>query len=75
MVYLPISSALQGQQVLYETRFTRGGCGVVSLTFMGEVLTALTVWSPEAVNDLGVPCTSVAEHHQYISEPCATHDL
>ena len=25
MVYLPITSALQGQQVLYETRFTRGG--------------------------------------------------
>ena len=42
-----------------ETRFTRDGCGVVSLTFIGEVLTAFTVWSPEAVDDLGVPYTSV----------------
>src|SRR6516162_8848782 len=35
-VYLPTNSALEGQPVLYETWLTRGGCGVVSLTFMGE---------------------------------------
>ena len=62
-VYLPINSALEGQPVLYETRLTRGGCGVVSLTFMGEALTAFTIWSPEAVNSLGVSCSAVAERH------------
>jgi len=65
-VYLPINSALEGQPVLYETRLTRGGCGVVSLTFMGEALTAFTIWSPEAVNSLGVSCSAVAERHPRI---------
>ena len=39
-------------------------CGFTD--FHGRGLTAFTVWSPDSVNDLGVPCTSVAEHHQYI---------
>jgi len=65
-VYLPINSALEGQPVLYETRLTRGGCGVVSLTFMGEALTAFSIWSPEAVNSLGVSCSAVAERHPRI---------
>ena len=55
-VYLPITSALEGLPVIYESRFTRSGCGVVSLTFIGEALTAFTIWSPEAVNSLGVSC-------------------
>jgi hypothetical protein len=62
-VYLPITSALEGQPVLYESRFTRSGCGVVSLTFIGEALTTFTIWSPEAVNSLGVSCSPVAERH------------
>jgi hypothetical protein len=62
-VYLPISSALEGQPVLYETRFTRGRCGVASLTFIGDALTAFTIWSPEAANSLGVSCSPVAEQH------------
>jgi hypothetical protein len=59
-VYLPINSTLEGQPL------TRGGCGVVSLTFMGELLTAFTIWSPEAVNSLGVSCSAVAERHPRI---------
>jgi len=62
-VYLPITSALEGQPVIYESRFTRSGCGVVSLTFIGEALTAFTIWSPEAVNSLDVSCSAVAERH------------
>jgi hypothetical protein len=57
-----ISLALEGQPVLYGTRFTRGECGVASLTFMGDALTAF-IWLPEAVNSLGVSCIPVAERH------------
>ena len=64
IVFLPITSALEGQRVLYETRFTQAGCGVVSLTFIGEALTAFSIWSPEAVNSLGVSCSSTAGRPQ-----------
>jgi hypothetical protein len=66
-VYLPIASALEGEPVLYETRFTRGGCHVVSLTFIGEALTAFAIWPPDVVDSLGVAC-SVAEHSLLQSE-------
>ena len=62
-VYLPTTSTLEGLPVLNETRFIRGGCRVVSLKFVGGALTAFTIWSPEAVNDLGVSCSPVAERH------------
>jgi hypothetical protein len=59
-VYLPIASSLEGQPVLYETRFARSECRLVSLTFIGESLTAFAIWSPAAVSRLGVSCGSVA---------------
>ena len=62
-VYLPVPSALEGEPVLYETRFTGSGCRVVSLKFIGEALTAFTIWPPETATSLGVSCTSVAGHH------------
>jgi hypothetical protein len=61
-VFLPITSALEGQPILYETRLTRSGCGVVSLTFIGEALTAFAIWSPETANSLGISCSPIAEH-------------
>jgi hypothetical protein len=63
-VYLPIASALEGEPVLYETRFTGSGCSVVSLTFIGEALTAFTIWPPDVVDSLRVTCSSVAERQQ-----------
>jgi hypothetical protein len=36
-VFLPITSTLEGQPVRYESRFSRNGCGVVSLTFIGTL--------------------------------------
>ena len=58
-VYLPIASSLEGQPVLYETRFARRECRLVSLTFIGESLTAFAIWPPEVVSSLGVSCDSV----------------
>ena len=63
-VYLPTASALEGEPALYETRFTGSGCRVVSLTFIGEALTAFTIWPPDVVDNLGITCSSVAERHQ-----------
>ena len=63
-VYLPIASSLEGEPVLYETRFTGSGCRVVSLTFIGEALTAFTIWPPDVVDKLSVTCSSAAERHQ-----------
>jgi putative flavoprotein involved in K+ transport len=58
-VYLPIASALEGVPVLYETRFTQSGCRVVSLTFIGEVLTAFAISPPNVARSLGVTCSPV----------------
>jgi hypothetical protein len=60
-VYLPIASTLEGEPVLHETRFTHSGCHVVSLTFIGEALTAFTILPPDVVDSLGVACSAVAE--------------
>jgi hypothetical protein len=62
-VYLPITSTLEGQPLRYETRFSRNGCGVASLTFIGDTLTAFAIWPSQTVDSLGV-CNFVAEHHQ-----------
>jgi hypothetical protein len=62
-VNLPITSTLEGQPVYYEGRFSRNGCGVVSLTFVGETLTAFAIWPSQIVDNLG-DSGSVAEHCQ-----------
>ena len=62
-VFLPITSTLEGQPVRYETRFSRNGCGVVSLTFIGDTLTAFAIWPSQIVNSLGAS-SLVAEHCQ-----------
>jgi hypothetical protein len=61
-VFLPIESALEGQPVRYETRFSRNGCGVVSLTFIGETLTAFAIWPSQTVGSLGDSSFVVADH-------------
>jgi hypothetical protein len=53
-----LRSAMEGLPVLNETRFIRNGCRVVSLKFISDALTAFTIRSPEAVNSLGMSCTS-----------------
>ena len=63
-VYAPITSTLEGQPVLYETRFTRGGCRLVSLTFIGEALTAFSIWSANTIDGLTVTCNSSIERSQ-----------
>jgi hypothetical protein len=60
-VFLPITSTLEGQPVRYETRFSRNGCGVVSLTFIGDTLTAFAIWPSQIVDSLG-DSSYVAEH-------------
>jgi hypothetical protein len=60
-VFLPIAAALEGQPVRYETRFSRNGCGVVSLTFIGETLTAFAIWPSQTVGSLG-DSSFVADH-------------
>jgi hypothetical protein len=52
-LFLPITSTLEGQPVRYESRFNRNGCGVVSLTFVGDSLTAFAIWPSQIVDSLG----------------------
>jgi hypothetical protein len=62
-VYLPITSTLEGQPVRYETRFSRNGCGLVSLTFIGDTLTAFAIWPSQTVDSSG-DSSFVVEHCQ-----------
>jgi hypothetical protein len=62
-VYLPITSMLEGQPVRYETRFSRNGCGLVSLTFIGDTLTAFAIWPSQTVDSSG-DSSFVVEHCQ-----------
>jgi hypothetical protein len=62
-MFLPITSTLEGQPVRYETRFSRNGCRVVSLTFIGDSLTAFAIRPSQIVDSLG-DSSFVAEHCQ-----------
>jgi hypothetical protein len=51
-VWTPINSTFKGQPVLSATYHERGGCGFVSLTFTGGVLTAFAIWPGDTALDL-----------------------
>jgi hypothetical protein len=56
--WMPATSTLKGQPVVYVTYHERSGHRLVSLTFTGGALTAFAIWAPDTTFHPGDTCCS-----------------